>query len=450
MRWTWIEGFLLSQTILAAMLFLPGITPIRPLLRIGSYVMGVVAWGWIEWRHNSTGDARSFPARPWLIFAIGWLTLSIAHPNSYSLVTAVGQVLLYLTVMSPAFWAGKVVETPRQISRLMAVLFLTNALSATLGLGQVFYPERLNPPVIPAMSGAFGGEDMIYEAADGRKIMRPCGLTDSPGAAAPAGAAACLIGLCWALRPIAIWKRLACTALSFASVMVIYYTQVRSSLIMLGLCLVLLTVLQTLQGNVRNALALASGGAIMVVGSLFWVARTLGNRLIDRFAPIVSGDAGGFYYNSRGAYVEEALGRIVWEYPLGYGLGWYGMIYATFRDPMRQSLVWAEVMISAWIFDGGILLLVAYGGALVAAVYDSLRIALTTPDRELAFWATVVVAFNLSIVANCFTYVTFLSSIGPQFWLLSAALHAADARCRSTFRRPSKAGRRGPRGAPAR
>ena len=63
-------------------------------------------------------------------------------------------------------------------------------------------------------------------------------------------------------------------------------------------------------------------------------------------------------------------------------------------------------------------------------MYDSLRIALTCKDRELAYWAAVVVASNLSIIATCFSYVTFLSPIGLQFWLLAAALHAADLRTR--------------------
>ena len=63
---------------------------------------------------------------------------------------------------------------------------------------------------------------------DGRRIFRPCGLTDSPGAAAPAGAVAALVGLSFALRPIGILRRLVSAMLAFIGVAVIYYTQVRS------------------------------------------------------------------------------------------------------------------------------------------------------------------------------------------------------------------------------
>lgn len=439
-RWGWNEGFILSQTLLAAALFLPGISPVRTAIRIGSYMVGLWAWVAVSRRGGSGPGVESFPARPWLIVCVAWLTLSLAHPNIYSAVTAVGQVMLYVTILSPAFWAGGAVGSPKQMGRIMAVLFLCNALSAALGFAQVRYPGRFDPPVIPAMSNQFGGEDMMYQAIDGQIIMRPCGLTDTPGGAAPAGAATALIGLCWALRPIAWWKRLASAGLAFVGVAVIYYTQVRSVLIMLGICLTVLTALLAYQGNVRGALSLVCGGVVAVVGSLFWVTRSLGNQVWDRFGVIVSGDVGTFLHSGRGKYVEEALGRQVWDNPLGYGLGWFGMVYTAFRDPLRPTPVWVEVMIPAWVMDGGVPLLVGYFGALVAAVLDSFRIASTSRDPELRFWAAVVVSLNLSIVANCFSFVTFLSPIGPQFWLLSAALHAADAQSRLQNRRASPRG----------
>ena len=84
------------------------------------------------------------------------------------------------------------------------------------------------------MQNIFGGEDLMYEMAAGRKILRPCGLTDTPGAVSPAGATAALIGLCWALRPIAFWKRLASLGLAFVGVAVIYFTHVRSAMVMLA------------------------------------------------------------------------------------------------------------------------------------------------------------------------------------------------------------------------
>ena len=57
---------------------------------------------------------------------------------------------------------------------------------------------------------------------------------------------------------------------------------------------------------------------------------------------------------------------------------------------------------------------------------NTLRVALRSRDAEIRFWAAVVLASNLSVVATCFSYITFVTPIGLQFWLLSAVVHAAD------------------------
>ena len=66
---------------------------------------------------------------------------------------------------------------------------------------------------------------------------------------------------------------------------------------------------------------------------------------------------------------------------------------------------------------------------------NTLRIALRCRDREVAFWAAVIFASELSIVATCFSYVTFVTAIGLQFWFLAAVIHAADYRVRLAARR---------------
>ena len=101
-------------------------------------------------------------------------------------------------------------------------------------------------------------------------------------------------------------------------------------------------------------------------------------------------------------------------------------------------------MIPAWIIDGGIPLLVGYCGAIGLAMFDTLRIALKSPDRDVAYWGVVIFAFNMSQVATCFSYITFLSPLGVQFWLLAAMIHAADARARLEMSGPAPA--RGARG----
>jgi hypothetical protein len=428
-RWGWLELFVLSQTFLPALLFVPGLSAVRTPVRIASYLIAPAAWLALVLKGRRPAAADTFPARPWLLFCAGWLVLSIAHPNSFTIVAATAQVALYLSVLSPAFWAPLALTSSRQLSRLMALLFLCNALSSLVGVGQVFRPETFNPPVIPALNNIFQGEDVTYESG-GRKIIRPCGLTDTPGAVAPAGMAAALFGLCWALRPIAAWKRAACLGLAFVGMAAIYYTQVRFTIVMLGICLMALLGLLAVQGRWRQVALLSVLGAAVVLGASAWVVRSSGSAVTERLMTLFTNDPTKLYHESRGGFVEHAFGEVLWDYPLGFGMGWWGMIQVSFGNPHRPSPVWVEVMWPAWIYDGGFPLLIAYVGALVAAMADSLRIALRGRDDEVAYWGAVIVAFNLSIVATCFSFVTFLAPIGLQFWLLSAALHAADAQTR--------------------
>ena len=189
---------------------------------------------------------------------------------------------------------------------MLAVLFLCNALSTLMGIGQVFRPNVFNPPVIPAAGGEyFSG--LSYQTADGRSIMRPCGLSDTPGSACSAGMVTALLGLCWALRPVAAWKRLACLGLAFLGVAIIYYSQVRSSLVMLAICLAALTALCALQRNYRQAALLTAGGAVLIVGAFAWVLASTGDVMSQRFLSLLEDDPAKLYYRSRGGFVAQRV-----------------------------------------------------------------------------------------------------------------------------------------------
>jgi len=425
--WGWLETVVIAQTFLPALLFIPGVSRFRAPNRIMAYAIALVAWGAVLLKSRPAGIDR-FPARPWLIGCALWLVVLVGHPGSYSLVAATAQVMLYIAVMSPAFWAGSLVETPRQVGRLLAVLFVCNALSSAVGLAQVYRPDTFNPPVIPALSDKFGGEQLKLITGDGRKILRPCGLTDTPGAAAQAGMIAALVGLALALRPISWWKRLACASLGFVGIAVIYFSQVRFTMVMLAIGFAALTVLFLWRGRIASALGLVGGAVVMLGAGFAWVARNAGTKAVEKFGSLLGSDPASLYQKSRGFYVTEAFDRYIWEYPLGLGLGWWGMVHVAFGDPERVSRVWVEVMIPGWVIDGGIPLLVMYSVAVAVALYDTARIAINSRHEQLSFWAAVVFAYNLGVAATCFSYLPFVSTSGLQFWLLAAAVHAADRR----------------------
>jgi hypothetical protein len=457
-KWGWLEWFLVAQTFIPALLFLPGISSARFAIRVASFVLALIAWGMIFLSGKFRSGSRSFPANIWLKLAIGLLLLLIFHWNSNSTEAAFAQVVLYVAVFSPAFWAASTLKTSKQLSRLMAIMLICNGLSALVGLGQVFRPQTFNPPFIPGVTDSAIGvsegvaSSLSYKDEFGRTIIRPCGLSDMVGNGAAAGAAAALIGLAYFLRPISKWKRLLCLGLAFCGVAVIYYSQVRQMLVMLIICLVVLMILFVLQKSFGYATTIGTLGAVMIVGALSWVMATSGMVVVERFLGLASENFTENYSRSRGGYVWFALSQVIWENPVGIGLGWWGSIYSALGDKSKPNPHWIEVMISAWVYDGGFPLLILYVGAITVTMFDTLRIALRAKDRELKFWAAVVFASNLSVVATCFSYVTFVATIGMQFWLLAAVVHAADCRVReetAAAARARLAGSQGPAPAPA-
>jgi hypothetical protein len=220
---------------------------------------------------------------------------------------------------------------------------------------------------------------------------------------------------------------------------------------MLVLSLFVVWVFMTLQRNHAQAAQLAACGGVALVGAMALAIRRFGPAVYERFASLSGGKGegvGGYYYRMRGGYVLHALETVLPENPLGYGLGWWGQVNALFGNPYRRSPVWVEVMIPAWVYDGGAPLLVLYCGAIAAALVHTARVALHSPDRSVRSWAAVVFALGVSIAASCLSFVTFLSPLGVSFWLLTALVHAADAQARAGAGQGGAAGRPAPRGRP--
>ncbi len=429
-RLDWLELFILSQSFFPALLFIPGVSVLRVFTRIAAFLIAPLFWALIAQSSKHLRGGENFAARPFLVGSSIWLCLCLVHPETNWPIAGLAEIGLYISIFSPVFWVGWVLRSPKQISNMMAILFICNAFSATLGVAQVFRPGTFNPPVIPALSSEFGRLALTYVADDGREILRPCGLSDNPGQASSAGAMACLIGLAWALRPIAWWKRIGCVGLSFLGIAVIYYTQVRALLVMLVLCLVVLAIMFVLQRSIVKATFLVAGSLMLLSGALIWVSQSVGSSVITRFSTLWTSDPLKLYNNSRGGFIAATFQYTIWESPFGLGLGRFGQIFDYFGNRAYQP-VWVEVQWAAWAVDGGIVLLGAYGIAIILAMCDTIRIALTTPDRELADWAAVVVAANLSIVAGTFSQMVFLAPIGLQFWLLSTAIHVSDYRVKT-------------------
>lgn len=424
------EWFVLSQTLLPALMFLPGSQAYRLPLRVGAYAISLFAFA-LWWFDRAGRKEGKHPAEPYLMFVLVILLVSIAHPLTNSLQSGLAQTLLYFAIFCPVFWARGYVTTRRQFVRLLLLLLICNGINSVVGVMQVYDPARW----MPELSANFTqNRDALaavsYAGPGGRLIVRPPGLFDTPGAVCGAGTIAALFGLIVCLEPLALWKRAVALAMSLAGISAIYLSHVRVSLVITLGMMVTYSVMLTAQKQTKRLTGFTMLSVGLVLGGLSLATLLGGPSIAERFSTLVEGDPRTLYYNSRGASVEYAFSNLLVEYPLGAGLARWGMMRSYFGDPAKldSTELFAEVQPNAWILDGGIFLLLMYAVALITTAMYDLTLLRTLADRDDRRWAAAVIAANFGTIALVFSFVPFGTAVGMQFWFLEGALHGAMAR----------------------
>jgi hypothetical protein len=90
--------------------------------------------------------------------------------------------------------------------------------------------------------------------------------------------------------------------------------------------------------------------------------------------------------------------------------------------------LWAEIQLTGWMIDGGVLMIALYGGALVVTALTEYRVAMMTHFSRLAQCGAVVLAANLGTAALIFSFTPFVTQVGIQYWFLAGALHGIAQR----------------------
>jgi hypothetical protein len=425
------EWFALSQTVLPALLFLPGSQAFRLPVRIGAYGVSLYAFA-VWWFGRGARHQGRHPAERWLLLVLLVVGLSILHPLTNSLTSGLAQTLLYFAIFCPLFWARSYVTTRRQLVRVVLLLLICNGVNSIVGVLQVYDPERWMPKEFAAILTKNALAAATYVGPGGRLIVRPPGLFDTPGAVCSAGAIAALLGLIVCLEDLALWKRGIALSMAICGISAIYLSHVRVSLVVsIGTMIAYLLMLVT-QRQTKRVAGFATLAAGLVAGGLLLATALGGQTITDRFSTLLAGDPRELYYESRGKSVEYAFSNLLVDYPLGAGLARWGMMRHYFGDPAKldSTELFAEVQPNAWILDGGIFLLTFYGIALIAtAIYD-LKLVWSLEDRTDRLWTSAVVAANFGTIALVFTFVPFGTAAGLQFWFLEGSLHGAMARRR--------------------
>jgi hypothetical protein len=425
--WGFPEYFVISQTALPALLYLPGTQGIRLPIRFAAFAVSLGAFIW--WQLQSQTRTPTHRAYSWVAGVMGLLALMLFNPYTTSLVGGLAHMMVYFAVMSPLFWAPALVRTPEQLARLFALLLICSGVNSVVGVLQVYDPGRFMPAELSHVLSDVGLGAVTFRGAGGQLLMRPPGLFDTPGAVAGPGMYAALLGAIFGLSAIPLWQRLGAFALSAAGFAAIYLSQVRISLVVAVLMFLIYAGVLMAQKRVTKATTFAIFAISLVVVS-FGVAIALGGASItSRFMTLLTGDPLEVYYRARGVQLNNTFSEMLYDYPLGAGLGRWGMAGAYFGNPGERGL-WAEIQIAGWMIDGGVPMLFLYGGAVLVAALSQFRLARLTQYPRLAACAAVVFAANLGTAAMVFSFTPFVTQIGIQYWFLAGALHGVACRYR--------------------
>ena len=423
--WGFPEFFVISQTAIPALLYLPGTQSFRLYIRIASFAISFATLLW--WGAAVAKTSRPHRAMPWIFAAMAYIVVMIFHPLTASTFAGFAQLVLYLSVIAPLFWAGTFVRTPEHMARLMALLLICNGLNALVGVLQVYDPGRWMPPEMSRLmsESLYGLGTVSYHGPDGRLIVRPPGLFDTPGAVAGPGMYAALLGLVFASSAIAWWKRIAALGASFAGIAAIYLSQVRVSLVVSILMFGSYFAVLMLQERKSRAVVFGGVAAAIVVSTFMFALVLGGDSIAERTFTLFAQDPVSLYSGSRGGQLTYTFGELLQTYPMGAGLGRWGMIAVYFGSGARPDAqpLWVEIQVAGWAIDGGILLLFLYVGALVVTLTSEAQMARTDRDARIRACAAVVLAANLGTAALIFTFTPFVTQIGLQFWFLAGALH---------------------------
>ena len=424
------EWFVVAQTLIPALLYVPGAQSFRLPIRIASYSIALVGFA-VWWFKRGAHRNIPHPSKRWLLLAVLYLTLMMFHPLTNGLLAGVAQVMLYVAIFCAVFWAPAYVERPRQLVRILAIMLVCNGINSLVGVLQVYDPDRWMPRELSFVytTSRVAMEIATYIGPDGQRIVRPPGLFDTPGAVCGAGTVAALLGLVFALERFAWWKRLGALAFALAGISAIYLSHVRASLVVTVGMMAVYAVTLIMQRERKRLTAFVGLGAALVVVGLMGSVALGGSSIRERFSTLLDDDPGSIYYSSRGQQLAAGFDELVDEYPFGAGLARWGMMRGYFGDPsnLDSTALWAEVQPNAWMLDGGIFLLGLYSAALLAAALFEWRLITSLFSREDRMWAAVVTAVNVGTLALIFTFVPFATQVGLQYWFLEGALHGAMA-----------------------
>jgi hypothetical protein len=422
-----MECFIIVQLLWGVLLFIPGAQTFRPYIRALPYVSSLALFAFY---YGGRKHFRPTGMTKLIGLAMLLLVLNLAHPRT-QLMAGLAQCVFQFSIAAPVFWAGKAIRNPRFLNRLLWLIFVLCAANALVGLLQIYFPEQLMPPEFSSLAQSMDKnylEAMTYQGSGGRTIIRPPGLSDLPGGAAVAGMMTGVMGIVFSMRRE--WgrrTRFLCLTAAGVGMVTLYMTQVRSFFIMMVAAIVALCVVVMKRGLRWEGAWIAVTTATLIVISFTWALTIGGAAISDRFMGMAETGLINSIQVNRGIFIEDTFNNLLYEYPLGAGVGRWGMMNVYFANPNAADSqpLWAEIQMTGWLFDGGVLMWLFYGGAILAALLYCYRQAVTATDRDMTHASRMVLCISLIIAGTSFAGPSFNTQLGIQFWFLVAALNGS-------------------------
>jgi hypothetical protein len=374
----------------------------------------------LTWRHRST---HRQPAASLALLALAIVTLESLSPETGSALGAVATVVQYGATFAPLFWVPRLALDLSWFRRVVLIIWAFQWLSALVGALQVYFPGVFQPALASVLTDSYLS-GLHIKLSNGEEILRPTGLTDTPGGAASAGTYAILLAIgLWTDRP-KLWLRVL-LALSIANGMfVLYICQVRSLVVMVGIAMIAVASVHALRGQIRILVGTSLMVAAIAIAAFLAAAAVGGEDVGRRLSTLVDAPPTEVYYANRGIFLEHTLFELLPQYPFGAGLGRWGPLAGYFGGA-ASTYIWVEIQWTAWLLDGGIFLIGTYAAMLGTTIWSVWRVATRSrpgDKNDLSGWAAMLIGYDIGTIALTFNYPIFMSGFGLDFWLLNSAL----------------------------
>lgn len=419
----WAYAYLAIQIVCQLALLSSTLAPSRVLFRSATFVTSLLFLMAIPGASKKESLPRTLALVIMLI-----VTASALNPNGGPLLAVVAHWAFYLAVLAPLFWVARLDLEPAVLRRLLLVLWGFHTASSITGLLQVYFPGQFQPALTVFIHEK---QALMIRLASGEWVPRPMGLSDTPGGVASGGVYASLFGLAVVLTRPFPYARIAGILAMLVGMSAVYLSQVRSAIVVLTIACIVLLVQLVPFARLPQLAALLVLGAVAVFGG-FQISSSLGGEHVsDRLHSLVQADPSTVYQANRGMMLEHGFATLLPQYPFGAGLAHWGMILIYFGR--AEDLIGAEIQIVGWILDGGLPLLLAYTVTILAAVWAAAQKAMSHRNTPHGIWLAIMVAYDVSSVALCFSYPLFMGNLGLEFWLLNAVvLYSRPAPARSS------------------